>query len=104
MFDRGDSAEWNELIVRPRDIDILQLFRIQPIHPLNLRDDLVTQPLHVEPVNKITADTGGEVCADLLHVQAHCRNFVMIENDLRLRLIDLGIEVAKIEDMCLHRL
>ena len=40
---------------------------------------------------------------DLLHVEAHGRNLVVIENDLRLRLIDLGIDVAKLKDMRLHR-
>ena len=28
----------------------------------------------------------------------------MIENDLGLRLIDLGVDVAKLETRCLHRL
>src|SRR5213076_874292 len=33
-----------------------------------------------------------------------CISRPMVENDLRLLLIDLGIDVAKLEHVCLHRL
>ena len=54
-------------------------------------------------VDEISADAGGKIGADLLHVETHGRNLVVIENDLRLRLIDLGIDVAELEHVRLHR-
>ncbi len=45
-----------------------------------------------------------EIGADLLHVEAHRRDLVVIEHDLRLRLIDLGVDVAELKNVRLHRL
>src|SRR5438477_1613257 len=103
VLDRCNGAEWHELIVRAGDVNILQLFGIEPVHPFDLRDYLVTQAVHVEPIHKITADAGRKIRPDLLHIEPHGRNLVMIENDLRLWLIDLGVDVAKLEHVCLHR-
>src|SRR5207249_11899989 len=58
--------------------------------------------VHVEPIHKITANAGRKIGSDLLHIEAHRRNLVMIENNLRLGLIYVGIDVAKLKDMCLH--
>ena len=87
----------------PGNVNVIQLFRIQPIHPFDLRNDLVAQAFHVEPVDVIAADAGGEIGADLLHVESHRRDLVVIENDLRLRLVDLGVDVAKLKHVRLHR-
>ena len=103
MFDRCGRAQGDEPIIRPGHVNIIQLFRIQPIDPFNLRNHLVTQAVHVEPIDKIAADAGGEIGTNLLHVESHRRHFVMIENDLRLGLIDFGIDVAKLKNVCLHR-
>src|SRR6185295_4717916 len=52
---------------------------------------------------EVAADAGGEIGADLLHVQSHGCDLVVIENDLGLRLIDLGVDVAELEDVRRHR-
>ena len=103
MLDACNRAEWDELLVRAGDVNAVQLFGVQPIHPFDLRDDFVTQAFHVEAIHKITADAGGKVGADLLHIETHRRNFVVIENDLRLRLIDLSVDVTKLKNVGLHR-
>ena len=69
-----------------------------------MRDYFVTQAFHVEPIHKITANARGKVGADFLHIESHGRDLVVIENDLRLWLVDFGIDVAKLEHMRLHRL
>ena len=97
VLDRGDRAQRNQLIVRPGHVNVLQLFGIEPIHSFDLRDHFVAQAVHVEPVDVIAADAGGEIGADLLHVEPHGRNLVMIENDLGLRLVDLGVDIAELE-------
>ncbi len=103
MPDRSNRAERYQLIIRARDVNVLYLFRIQPIHPFDLRDYFVTQAFHVEPIHKIAANARGKVGADFLHIESHGRDLVVIENDLRLRLVDFGIDVAKLEHMRLHR-
>src|SRR4029077_4832839 len=57
----------------------------------------------VKPIYVVAADAGREISAHPLHVETHCRNFVMIENNFRLRLIDFRVDVAKLENMGLHR-
>ena len=81
-----------------------QLLGIQPIDALDLRNHFVTASVDVEAVDKISADTGREIGADLLHVEAERRDFVVIENDLGLRLVDLRIDVAELENMRLPSL
>ena len=103
VFDRRHRAQRNQLIVRTGDVNVFQLLRIQTIDAFDLRNHLVAAAGDVEPVDEVAADAGGEVGADLLHVQTHRRDFVVIENDLRLRLIDLGVDVRESEHARLHR-
>src|SRR4029077_15471643 len=82
VLDGGDCAERYQLFVWPGYINVLDLLRVQSIHAFDLRDYFVTQAFHVKSVHKISADAGGKVRADLLHIEAHARDLVMIENDL----------------------
>ena len=97
-----DRVERNEFLVRTRDVDTLELFGIKAIDPLDLRNDLVAAAGDVEPVNVIAADRCGQISTDLRHVEPHRRDLVMIENNLRLRLIDLRVDVRKAEHAGLH--
>ena len=42
VLDRRDRAQRDELVVRTGDVNVLQLFRIQPIDAFDLRDHFVT--------------------------------------------------------------
>ena len=55
-------------------------------------------------VHEIAADAGGQIGADLLHIEAHRRDLVVIEHDLGLRLVDLGVDVAELKHCACHRL
>ena len=39
----------------------------------------------------------------LLHIESHGRDLVVIENDLRLRLVDFRVDVAELKHVRLHR-
>ena len=65
---------------------------IEPIDPLDLRDDLVGAAGDVEAVDEIAAHHRGKVCADLLEVETERRGLVVIDHDLSLRLIDFCID------------
>src|SRR5262249_42301989 len=104
MLDMRDRVQRDQLVVRPGDVDLLQLFRVQPVHALNLWDDLVAEAFHVEPVNVISADAGRKIGADLLHIESHGRDLVMVENDPRLRLVDFRVDVTELKYVRLHRL
>src|SRR5207244_9891464 len=97
VFNRSDGAQRDELIVRPANVNIFQLLRVQPIDALDLRNHLVTAPFDVESIDVIPSDASREVGAYLLHVEAERCDFVMIENDRRLRLVDLRVDVAELE-------
>src|SRR5262249_5547988 len=104
MLDMRDRVQRDQLVVRAADIDLVQLFRVQPVHALDLWDDLITEASHGEPVNVISADAGRKIGTDLLHIESHRRNLVMIDNDPRLRLIDFRVDVTELEYVRLHRL
>ena len=95
MLDRRHSAQWDEFIVRAANIDVFQLLRVQTIDALDLGNDLVTASGNVETIDIISADGRGEIGSHLLHVQAERSHFVVIENNLRLRLIDLCVDVRE---------
>ena len=103
MPNRGHRTQRHELIVGPRDIDVFQLLRVQAINALDLRDDLVTPAGDVEAIDVIATDARGHVGADLLHVEPKRRHFLVIENDLGLRLVDFRVDVRKSENSGLHR-
>ena len=103
MLDVRDRAQRDQLVVRPGDVNFVQLLGIQPVDALDLRDDFVAEAFHVEPVDVISADAGREIGADLLHIEAHGRDLVVIENDLRLRLVDFRVDVAELKHVRLHR-
>src|SRR5690606_36924934 len=79
------------------DVNFLQLVGIEPLGALDLRDDLVAAALDAEAVDEIAADGRGQIRADLLQVEAHAGDLVAVEHDLRLRLVDLGVDIEKHE-------
>src|SRR6516162_8959046 len=98
----SDGAQRNQLVIGTRHVNVIQLLRVQAVYAFNLWNDFIAQSFHVEPVNVIAADAGREIGANLLHVESHRGNFVMIENDLRLGLVDLGVDVAELKHVRLH--
>ena len=67
-----------------------------------MRNDFVTTALDVETINEITADAGGKIGPDLLHIQTERSDFVMVERDLSLGLIDFRIDVRESKHAGLH--
>ena len=77
---------------------------IQALCPLDLRDHFVASSGDIEAIDEVTSDARGKIGPHLLHVEAHCRHFVVIENDLRLGLVDSGIDINEVKHSGLHRL
>src|SRR6202030_473616 len=80
-----------------------ELLRIQTIHPLDLRNDFVAATFDVEAVDEIAADRGGHIGSHLLHVEAHRSDFVVIENNFGLWLVDLRVDIRELEHPGRHR-
>ena len=105
MSKRGNGAQRHELIVWTSDVNIFQLFRIEPLGPFDLWNDFVTSSFDVEAIDEVAANAGRKIGAHLLHVHAHGRNLVVIENNFGLRLVDLGVDLGREEEhSALHRL
>ena len=92
VADGGDGAERHQLVVGTGDVDVLELVRVQPVDPLDLRDHLVTAAGDVEAVDEITAHHRSDVGTDLLQIEAQVGHLVAVDNDLGLRLIDLDVD------------
>ena len=92
VLNRRDRAKRHQLVVRPGHVHVFELARIQSVYALNLRDDLVTTTGNIEPVHEIAADHGGKIGPDLFHIEAKSRDLVVIDQDLRFGLVDLGID------------
>ena len=92
VLDGGDGGELHQLPVRPGDVDVVQLLGVEPLHPEELRDDLVAPALDAEAVDEVAAQRGAHVLADLLEVQAQLRHLLPVDLDLRLRLVDLHVD------------
>lgn len=92
VFERRDRVQRNELAVWTADVDERELLRREPRATLDLRNDLVAAPLDVEAIDEVTAERRTDIAADLLHRQAHRTDLVAIEDDLRLRLIDVHVD------------
>ena len=99
VLDRGDRAEWDQLVVRSGDINVFELARIEPLGALDLRNDFVAAPCDVEAIDEVAADHRAEIRADLLHVEPELGHLVTIEHDLGLRLIDLGVDQRRKANM-----
>src|SRR5439155_7049392 len=97
-------AQRHKLIVRTGNVNVFELFRIQTIDTFNLRNDLVTTAGNIEAINKNAADRGRHVSTNLLHIETKGSNFVVIENNLGLRLIDFSVDICKPKNASLHRL
>jgi hypothetical protein len=103
VFDGSDRAQRDELVIRSANVNIFQLLRIQSIDAFDLRNHFVTAPFDVEPIDIIAANTSRDIGAYLLHVETERGDFIVIENDCRLGLIDLRINVAELENVGFHR-
>ena len=102
--DRRNRAELNEFSIRPGDVDVFELVRIQAVDPLDLRDHFVGAAGDVEAVDEISAEHGGDVRADLREIQAERRGLVVIDHDLGLRLVDFRIDDRREEKLAaFHR-
>ena len=78
-------------------------FGIEAVDALDLRDDLVAAPGDIEAVDEVAADHA-EMSAPILHVKTERRDFVAIDHDLGLRLVDLGVDDRReSEHAALHR-
>src|SRR2546423_446667 len=53
-------------------------------------------------MQQVGADISASIGAHLLHVETERRDLIVIEIDLRLRLVDFRIDVAELENMSLH--
>src|SRR5205814_667304 len=88
----GDGAERDGLAVRAGDVDVLQLLRIEALDAQELRDDLVAAARDAEAVDEVPAHRCAQILADALEVETQLRDLLAVELDLRLRLIDLGVD------------
>ncbi len=89
---RGDGAERHQLSARAGNVYVFELVRIEPVHALDLRDDLVGAAGDVEAVHEIAAHHGRHVGADLLQVKPEFGRLVAVDDDFRLRLVDFDID------------
>jgi len=82
-------------------VDLLELVGGEPLGPLDLRDDLVAPPLDAEAVDVVAAEQGREVLSRLAQVDPLRAHLVAVEDDLRLRLVELQVRVGEHEEPAL---
>ena len=86
------------------DVDLLELIGRQPLGAHHLRNDLVAASLDAEPVDVVGAEQRRQIAAGLAQIDALRAQLVAIEDDLRLRLIELQIGVGEDEQAARERL
>ena len=63
VLEGGDGAQRDQLAVRAGDVDVAELVGVEPVDPLNLRNDLVAAAGDIEAVDEVAADHGRQIRA-----------------------------------------
>ena len=109
----GERRERHERIMRlvcrsagggASDVDLRELVGCQTVSPLDLRNHLVASPLDAEPIYVVAAEKRREIQTRLAQLHALRSQLVAIEDDLRLRLIELQIGIGVDEEAARERL
>ena len=100
----GEGRQRHELVARSRDVDLRQLIGRQALGALDLRNHLVAPALDAEPVDVVAAEQRRQILAGLAQVDALRAQLVAIEDDLRLRLVELQVGVGEDEQPARERL
>ena len=103
MAEGGDGGERHQASVRARDMDISQLFRVEPVRAPDLGNDLVAAAGNVKAAHEVAAHHGGQVARHLLQVESQVCDPVAINDKLGLGTVDLDVdERRKGEHAALH--
>ena len=81
VSDRGDRAEGHELSVRSGNVNIFQLVRVEAVHAFDLWDDLVAAAGDIEAIDKIAAQHGCQIGADLLQIETQVGHLVAVDDE-----------------------
>ena len=95
---RGEGGQRNEFVVRSGDVDLLQLIGGQTVRAFDLRNDFVAPALDAEAIDVVAAEHGGKILAGLGQVDSLRAEFVAVEDDLSLRLVELQVGVGVNEE------
>ena len=93
-FQGGEGGQRNQLVVGSGDVDLLQLIGSQTFFALDLRNHFVAPALDAEAVDVVPAEHGGKILARLGKVHSLRTEFVAVEDDLSLRLVELQVGVG----------
>src|SRR3989454_3573676 len=102
--ERREGRQRDRPALGTRDVDVLELIGRETFRALHLRDDLVAAPLDAEAIDIVAAEERGQVRPGLAHVDTQRTHLVAVEDDLRLRLIELDVGVRVHEEAARVRL
>ena len=90
----SEGRERNKLVVGAFHIDLRQLLRRQALHALHLRNHLITLALNAEPVHVVAAEQRRKILTRLAQINSLGAEFVAVEDNFSLRLVELQIRVG----------